>query len=91
PCWDEPFGLVAIEAMACGLPVAGLANGAAREVIGEAGCLVEPGDAAALAGAIGAALAIPRPVPRDRARRLFSRDRWLEACEALYRQARAGR
>ncbi|MDF2599794.1 MAG: glycosyl transferase group 1 [Methylobacterium brachiatum] len=90
PCWDEPFGLVAIEAMACGLPVAGLANGAAREVIGEAGCLVEPGDAAALAGAIGAALAIPRPVPRDRVRRLFSRDRWLDACEALYRQARAG-
>ncbi len=90
PCWDEPFGLVAIEAMACGLPVAGLANGAAREVVGEAGCLVEPGDAAALAGAIGAALAIPRPVPRDRVRRLFSRDRWLDACEALYRQARAG-
>ena len=24
PCWEEPFGLVAIEALACGTPVAGL-------------------------------------------------------------------
>ncbi|WP_201445402.1 glycosyltransferase [Belnapia sp. F-4-1] len=36
PCWDEPFGLVAIEAMACGMPVAGLDVGAAREVVAEA-------------------------------------------------------
>ncbi len=27
PCWDEPFGLVAIEAMACGVPVAAIDRG----------------------------------------------------------------
>ncbi len=66
PCWDEPFGLVAIEAMACGLPVASLDRGAAREVIAEAGVFAAPDDADALARAIPAALAIDRRVPRDR-------------------------
>lgn len=89
PCWDEPFGLVAIEAMACGLPVAGIARGAAPEVVGEAGRLVPPGDEAALVGAVGAALTIPRTVPRARVLRLFTRDRWLDRCEALYAQVRA--
>ena len=90
PCWDEPFGLVAIEAMACGLPVAGFASGAASEVVGEAGRLVPPGDVLALARAIGEALAIPRRVPRARVLSRFTRDLWLDRCEALYAQARAG-
>jgi glycosyltransferase involved in cell wall biosynthesis len=90
PCWDEPFGLVAIEAMACGLPVAGFAMGAAAEVVGEAGVLVPPEDEEALARAIEAALRIPRAVPHARVQRLFTRARWLDRCEALYAQARAG-
>ncbi|KMO13161.1 glycosyltransferase [Methylobacterium platani] len=89
PCWDEPFGLAAIEAMACGLPVAGFARGAAAEIVGEAGHLVPSGDDAALARAIPEALAIPRRVPRERVLRLFTRDRWLDACEALYAAIRA--
>ncbi len=91
PCWDEPFGLVAIEAMACGLPVAGIDRGAAREVVGEAGVLASAEDGAALAAAVGAALAIPRSVPRARVMRLFTRDLWLDRCEALYAEARAHR
>jgi len=90
PCWDEPFGLVAVEAMACGLPVAGFARGAAAEVVGEAGCLVPPAGEAALAQAIGTALTIPRTVPLARVHRLFTRDLWLDRCEALYAGARAG-
>ncbi len=89
PCWDEPFGLVAVEAMACGLPVAGIARGAAPEIVGEAGRLVPPGDEAALVGAVAAALAIPRTVPHARVLRLFTRDRWLDRCETLYAQVRA--
>ena len=87
PCWDEPFGLVAIEAMACGVPVVGIALGAAAEVVGEAGHLAAPDDAPALARAIGDALTIPRTVPHARVLRLFTRDLWLSRCEALYVQA----
>ncbi|GAA0664749.1 glycosyltransferase involved in cell wall biosynthesis [Sphingomonas insulae] len=86
PCWDEPFGLVAVEAMACGLPVAAFDMGAAREVIGEGGCFAPADDAVALAKAIGEAMAIPRDIPRERVERLFTHDRWLDACEALYAQ-----
>lgn len=87
PCWDEPFGLVAIEAMACGLPVASIDRGAAREVIGTAGVFAPPGDGAALADAIGQAFAIPRGNARDRVLRHFTHDLWLETCERLYAAA----
>jgi len=41
--WEEPFGLVMIESMACGTPVVSLRRGAAPEVIkdGETGFLVD--------------------------------------------------
>ncbi|MBI0476465.1 glycosyltransferase family 4 protein [Sphingomonas sp. MA1305] len=84
PCWDEPFGLVAAEAMACGLPVAAFDAGAAREVIGDAGAFAAPGDVDGLARAIQAALAIPASVPRERVLRMFTHDHMLDRCEALY-------
>jgi|ERR1051326_2728565 glycosyltransferase involved in cell wall biosynthesis len=39
--WDEPFGLVMIEAMACGTPVLALSGGAVNEVVkeGVSGCI----------------------------------------------------
>ncbi len=84
PCWDEPFGLVAIEAMACGLPVASFDRGAAREVVAEAGIFAPPDDVQALAAAIPEALAIGRDVPHKRVIELFTRERWLDNCERLY-------
>jgi glycosyltransferase involved in cell wall biosynthesis len=50
--WEEQFGRVLVEAMACGVPVIGSATGEIPHVIGNAGLVVEEGDAASLARAI---------------------------------------
>jgi glycosyltransferase involved in cell wall biosynthesis len=41
--WEEPFGMVMVEALACGTPVIAFAEGAARELVldGQTGFLVE--------------------------------------------------
>lgn len=84
PRWEEPFGLVAIEAMACGLPVAYVDRGAAREVVGEAGSGSEGEDGGALAAAIERALDVPREVPRRRVESRFTLDGMLDGYERLY-------
>jgi glycosyltransferase involved in cell wall biosynthesis len=52
PSWLEQFGRVAVEAMASGVAVVASRSGALPDVIGDAGLLVPPGDAAALADAL---------------------------------------
>ena len=49
PSLDEGFGLPAIEAMACGIPVVASRAGALPEVCGDAATLVDPEDADSLA------------------------------------------
>ncbi len=53
--WDEPFGLVAAEAQACGTPVVAYRRGGLQDIIvdGVTGFLVEPGDIDAAAAALG--------------------------------------
>src|SRR5205814_9556068 len=50
--WPEPFGLVMIEALACGTPVIGFPCGSVPEIIveGETGFIVEDIDRAVEAG-----------------------------------------
>lgn len=55
PSWTEQFGRVAIEAMACGVPVVSSDAGALPEVVGGAGLVVPVGDADALAHALAEA------------------------------------
>ena len=47
--WQEQFGRVLIEAMACGAPLVGSSSGAIPEVIGSAGLIFPEGDTVALA------------------------------------------
>ena len=44
--WEEPFGLVMIEAMACGTPVVAFARGSVPEIVkdGETGFIINPSD-----------------------------------------------
>jgi glycosyltransferase involved in cell wall biosynthesis len=91
PLWDEPFGLAAVEAMSCGVPVAAIENGAVREVVGEAaGRFARPNEPAALGMAARKAMAIDRRIPRARVEEMFAVERMVDRYEALYDRARAG-
>ena len=54
PSWEEPFGIVLLEAMAAGIPVVATARGGPLEIVRseEHGLLIPPRDPAALAEAI---------------------------------------
>ena len=90
PLWDEPFGLAAIEAMACGTPVAATDMGATAEVIGPAGALAPPDDPAALADAMHRAATLPRTTARARAEQLYTLSAMLDGYEGAYARAIAG-
>lgn len=84
--WDEPFGLMMVEANACGTPVVAFARGAAPELVadGETGVLVEPDDVEALAAAVNEAAALDRRACRDRVEQRFSAERMLAGYLEVY-------
>lgn len=84
--WPEPFGLVMVEAMACGTPVVAYANGAAPEVIddGRTGVLLPEGDVEAMARAVGVAEAFDPLACRTHVVQRFSPGRMVGDYVALY-------
>jgi glycosyltransferase involved in cell wall biosynthesis len=85
PTWDEPFGLVAAEAMSCGTPVAGYARGGLVEVItADSGRLAPPHDLAALTGAVDDAAGLDRRLVRAHATSAHSLGRMADEYEALF-------
>ena len=87
PMWDEPFGLVAAEALACDVPVAGFDRGALAEVVGSCGRLVPAGDVQALAEALRDGIDIELGRCRARALERFSIEAMLGRYEQCYAAA----
>lgn len=83
--WEEPFGIVMAEAMACGTPVIGTPRGAVPEVVedGVTG-FVRP-DVEGMVQAVGQLAAIDRAACRARVERLYSDEAVTSAYLAVYR------
>jgi UDP-glucose:tetrahydrobiopterin glucosyltransferase len=74
PKWVEAFGNVAIEAMACGVPVIAYRRGGPAEIVvdGRTGFLVEPDDIDALVAAIARIGELDRVACRQRVEEEYS-------------------
>lgn len=85
PCWEEPYGLVVAEALACGTPVAAFARGAVPALLDErSGRLAIPDDPLALADAARAAMLLDRRDCHARATATCDAEAMIDGYEALY-------
>jgi glycosyltransferase involved in cell wall biosynthesis len=82
--WEEPFGIVMVEAMACGTPVLGFARGAVPEVVehGVTGFVVN--DVDDMVASVDRLGEISRTACRDRVERFFSETAVVDGYLAVY-------
>ena len=88
--WPETFGLVLVEAMACGTPVLARSLGAVGEIVDDGVTGYHAETLEELAALAPRALALDRRRVRERARERFDKSRMTDEYEALYRRL-AGR
>ena len=82
--WEEPFGLIMIEAMACGTPVIGFNRAAVPEIVkdGKTGFIVE--DFKEMAKAVRRVGEINRIDCRARVEKYFSVEKMVDGYERVY-------
>lgn len=86
--WDEPFGMVMMEAMACGTPVIAYGRGSVPEVIrdGVSGFVLPPGDLDAAVAAVAALGSFDRARCRRDFEERFSVERMTRDYLRIYQQ-----
>ncbi len=82
--WPEPFGMVMVEALACGTPVVTTSLGAAPEIVDHGVTGFVCSDEKALVDAVLASPRLERPACRRAVVARFSADRMVAAHVALY-------
>jgi glycosyltransferase involved in cell wall biosynthesis len=87
--WAEPFGMVMIEAMACGTPVIAFPEGAAREVLGDGGCGFLVDDEEEMAAAVARLGEIDPAACRAHVKRAYDVRVVARAYEEAYRRVGA--
>ncbi len=92
PKWIEAFGIVAIESLACGVPVIAYSRGGPAEIVRDAqtGWLVSPDNVAELVNAIAKIDQINRADCRYQAERLYDLAAWGERFEQWFEQILSG-
>jgi glycosyltransferase involved in cell wall biosynthesis len=85
--WEEPFGLVMVEAMASGTPVVALRRGSVPEVVVDGVTGIVCDDPSELPAAIHAAGALDPTACREHVNIRFSPARMAEGYERVYRNA----
>jgi glycosyltransferase involved in cell wall biosynthesis len=84
--WEEPFGLVMIESMACGTPVVAYNRGSVPEIIedGKNGYIVPENDIDGMVNAIKNIDKIDRKYCRESVRKRFSIEKMVSGYEKVY-------
>jgi glycosyltransferase involved in cell wall biosynthesis len=89
--WPEPFGMVMVEAGACGTPVVATARGAAPEIVMDEVSGFVCADEAALVEALGRVEELERDMCRQVVAELFAAERMVDRHLSVYRRALASK
>lgn len=92
PSLYEGFSLPAVEFMSCGVPLVSTTGGALREVVGDAGMLVAPGDPGELAAGMDEVLGSEKLARRLAAagrQRVLERYTWAAAARSMVEEYRS--